>query len=115
MEEDLVEKPPVAIVVKAWLKASKKFSPLAYKSNKIIKIKNVIQIKNSAPNDRGILKLSILSVIGSKKYANKKPIIKGLKISLKKYKPKIKTQAEKKQKNSSLADILNIYFPRYNL
>ena len=42
----------------------------------IIKIKNAIKIKNSAPNDRGILNLSILSVIGSKKYANKKPIIK---------------------------------------
>ena len=77
----------------------------------IIKIKNAIKIKNSAPNDLGILKFSILSVIGSKKYANKKPIIKGLKISLKKYKPKIKTEAERKQKNSSLADIFNIFSP----
>ena len=40
MEDDLVEKPPVAIVVKAWLKASKKFNPLAYKSTKIIRVKD---------------------------------------------------------------------------
>ena len=41
MEEDLVEKPPVAIVVKAWLKASKRLRPLAYKSSKIIKVKDI--------------------------------------------------------------------------
>ena len=41
MEEDLVEKPPVAIVVKAWLNASKKFSPLAYKNIKTIKVKDI--------------------------------------------------------------------------
>ena len=46
--------------------------------------KNAIKIKNSAPNDRGILNCTILSVIGSKKYANKIPIMKGLKISLNK-------------------------------
>ena len=73
-----------------------------------------IRDRNRAPNDRGILKFSILSVIGSKKYANKNPNIKGLKISLKKYKPKIKTEAERKQKNSSLADIFKIFPPKYN-
>ena len=41
MEDDLVEKPPVAIVVKEWLKASKKLSPLAYKSTKIIMVKDI--------------------------------------------------------------------------
>ena len=51
---------------------------------KNIKIKNVRKIKKSAPKKRGIFKLSILSVIGSKKYANKNPNINGRKISLKK-------------------------------
>tara|TARA_B100001121_G_scaffold287709_1_gene285231 strand:+ start:360 stop:527 length:168 start_codon:yes stop_codon:yes gene_type:complete len=51
---------------------------------KVIKIKNEIKIKNNEPKKRGILIFSSLSVIGSKKYANKNPNMMGLKISLKK-------------------------------
>ena len=51
---------------------------------KVAKIKNERKINNNEPIKRGILIFSSLSVIGSKKYANKNPNIMGLKISLKK-------------------------------
>ena len=51
---------------------------------KVVKIKKEIKIKNNEPKKRGILIFSSLSVIGSKKYANKNPNIIGWKISLKK-------------------------------
>ena len=51
---------------------------------KVAKIKNERKINNNEPKKRGILIFSSLSVIGSKKYANKNPNIMSLKISLKK-------------------------------
>ena len=51
---------------------------------KVNKIKNERKINNNEPKKRGILISSSLSVIGSKKYANKNPNIIGWKISLKK-------------------------------
>ena len=44
---------------------------------KVAKIKNERKIKNNEPKKRGILTFSSLSVIGSKKYANKNPKIIG--------------------------------------
>ncbi len=81
---------------------------------KVAKIKNERKINNSEPKNRGILIFSSLSVIGSKKYANKNPNIIGWKISLKKQKTKTKIEVENKPKNKIFEELFN-FPPLQNL
>ena len=74
---------------------------------KVVKIKNEIKIKNNEPKKRGILIFSSLSVIGSKKYANKNPNIIGWKISLKKQKIKTKIDIKNKPDTKTFEELFN--------
>ena len=74
---------------------------------KVDKIKNERKINNNEPKKRGILIFSSLSVIGSKKYANKNPNIIGWKISLKKQKIKPKIDIENKPDTKIFKELFN--------
>ena len=74
---------------------------------KVDKIKNERKINNNEPKKRGILIFSSLSVIGSKKYANKNPNIIGWKISLKKQKIKTKIDIKNKPETKTFEELFN--------